>query len=186
MCSACTCAKCSASSPTQASSCSCTQTGCAIDWPGCTRRSMGSPGQTAQAQLALPPPAIQEAPVGPWQVALTRHSVSQRVAALAAQNGLSVEEALARVQAAFEAPAADPAAAAGEQTTPPTRPSLGITSPTPSPGQHTACSIQHAAVSSKQSSTQHAMQHTALCRADRAAQCTASSKQQAASSKHCH
>ena len=115
---------------------------------------MGSPGQTAEAQLALPPPAIQEAPVGPWQVALTRHSVSQRVAALAAQKGLSVEEAMARVQAAFEAPAADPAAAAGEQTTPPTRPSLGITSPTPSPGQQQAVSSKQQAVSSKQSSKQ--------------------------------
>ena len=107
------CANCSSPSPTSGTTCSSLTGGCAEDWPGCTRRSMASPGQAAQD---MPPPAIKQALAGPWQTASSamigpwhtgrqaygdRLAFLEQIASLAAENGLTAEEALARCKAAL-------------------------------------------------------------------------------------
>ena len=195
----------------------------------------------------MAPPAIKQALAGPWQTASSARigpwqkgsqfhrdqlAFSQQIVELAAENGLTAQEALARCKAALRSAQSDAESTASadsdlELATPAQRQRPvrhGFWSPTPSPAaqpdkqkrpvcysiakwcksprsrqsstvhsraahsmpcsrqhyaeqteQHAACHAAHSIIaeqtgqhSAMQSSTQHAMQHTA-CSADRAA-----------------
>ena len=100
---------------------------------------MASPGQAAQD---MPAPAIKQALAGPWntghQAYGDRRAFLEQIASLAAENGLTAEEALARCKAALRS-ASDVESTASadsdlELATPVQRPTRhGFVSPTPSP-----------------------------------------------------